>query len=66
MLNRIKEERSKQGIGQLELAARVDVSRQTIHSIETARFIPSTLLALKLARELGSTVEQLFLLEESD
>lgn len=48
---------------QQELAARAGVSRQTIHSIETGRCIPSVGLALRLARILGVAVEQLF---ESD
>ena len=50
MKNRLKVARAERGLSQAELAEGVGVSRQTIHSIETGRFVPSTLLALKLAR----------------
>ena len=48
MENTIRVERAKKKITQAELAERVDVSRQTIHAIETGKFIPSTVLALKI------------------
>lgn len=54
------------GWTQEELAKRIQVSRQTIISIETARYIPSTKLALKIAKCFKKTVEELFELEESD
>jgi putative transcriptional regulator len=60
--NRLKEERLRQGLTQAELAARVRVSRKTINTVENQVFVPSTLLALRLARALGTTVERLFYL----
>jgi putative transcriptional regulator len=51
---------------QQQLADEVGVSRQTIHAIETGRFVPSTLLALKIARLFEKGVEELFQLEEND
>ncbi len=66
MTNILKLLRIKQNIGQAEMAEKVGVSRQTIHSIESGRFVPSTLLALKLARVLQVKVEDLFFLEEND
>lgn len=56
-------ERSQRTLSQGELAAAVGVSRQTISSIETGQYCPSTLLALRLASVLGTTVEALFWLE---
>ena len=52
-------------MSQEALANEVGVTRQTIHSIEKGKFVPSTLLALKLARFFGCAVEDLFYLEES-
>jgi len=66
MKNRIRIERAIKEITQAELAGRVDVSRQTINSIESNRYIPSTLLALKIARVFGKAVEEIFYLEDSD
>lgn len=51
---------------QQQLADGVGVSRQTIHAIENGRFVPSTLLALKIARLFSKSVEELFTLEEED
>lgn len=51
-------------MSQQELANAVGVTKQTIHSIETGKFNPSTLLALKLARFFNKTVEELFYLTE--
>ena len=62
--NRLKEERLRQGLTQAELAARVRVSRKTINTVENQVFIPSTVLALRLARALGTGVEQLFYLDD--
>jgi putative transcriptional regulator len=53
-------------MSQEALANKVGVTRQTIHSIEKGKFVPSTMLALKLARFFGCSVEELFYLEESD
>lgn len=66
MKNRIKVERAEKDITQQELAAAVGVSRQTIVAIENGRFMPSTPLALKIARYFGKSVEQLFILEDND
>lgn len=66
MTNSIKVERAKKNLTQAELAAQVNVSRQTINSIEIGKFIPSTLLALKIALFFDSTVDEIFKLEEKD
>jgi len=66
MKNTIKVERAKLNISQTELAEQVKVSKQTIHSIETARFVPSTALALKIARFFKVKVEDIFELEDTD
>ncbi|MBN1182031.1 MAG: helix-turn-helix transcriptional regulator [Bacteroidales bacterium] len=66
MRNTIKIERAKKNITQGELADILHVSRQTIHAIETGKFVPSTLLALKMASFFGIIVEELFILEEDD
>jgi putative transcriptional regulator len=50
MNNTIRVERARYKITQAELAEKVDVSRQTIHAIETGKFVPSTVLALKIAK----------------
>jgi putative transcriptional regulator len=49
---------------QEELAARVKCSRQTIHSIEAGKFVPSVELALKLSRALGTPLQEIFTLED--
>jgi putative transcriptional regulator len=66
MKNYIKEERTKKQLTQVQLAEMVKVSRQTIISIETNRYIPSVLLSLKLANVLGKKIESIFELEKSD
>jgi putative transcriptional regulator len=66
MKNSIKVERAKLNITQSELAEQVQVSKQTIHSLETGRFVPSTVLALKIARFFKTTVESVFQLEPED
>ena len=66
MKNYLKQERTSQKITQSELAEMVNVSRQSIISIESNRYIPSVLLSLKIARVLGKQIEDLFDLEESD
>jgi len=58
--NRLKEMRTKAGITQAELADMVEVSRKTINTVENGVFLPSTLLALGLAKALNTTVEKLF------
>lgn len=66
MKNLIRVERARHNITQAELADKIKVSRQTINSIETGKFIPSTLLAFKIASIFNITVDQLFQLEDSD
>ena len=66
MKNTIRVERAIKYITQQDLAVAVGVSRQTINSIETARYVPSTVLALKIARYFGKTVDEIFTLEEED
>ena len=66
MKNNIKVERAKKKWTQAELAEKIGVSRQAVNSIETAKFIPSTLLAMKMAKVFDTTVEALFQLEISD
>ncbi len=64
MKNRLEELRSQKGIRQEELAAALEVSRQTISSLENGRYNPSILLAFKLARYFGATIEDIFIYEE--
>jgi len=63
LANRLKTEREARGWTQAELAARVGVSRKTINTVENRIFVPSTLLALKLAEAFELSVEQLFSVE---
>jgi putative transcriptional regulator len=60
--NRLREERTRRGHTQAELAELVGVSRKTINTVENGIFIPSTVLALRLAKALNTTVEALFIL----
>ena len=62
--NRLKEERTRQGLSQADLAARVRVSRKTINTVENRVFVPSAILVLRLARALHKTVEDLFFLTD--
>lgn len=66
MKNRIKVARAERDLSQADLADRIGVSRQTINSIETGRYVPSTILALKLALVFEKPVEEIFQLEETD
>jgi len=66
MLNTIKIERAKKNLTQEELANNIGVSRQTINSIEKGKYIPSTLLALKLSNIFGVSVNELFQLTDED
>jgi putative transcriptional regulator len=60
--SRLKEARTAAGLTQAELAERIGVSRKTINTVENGVFVPSTLLALKLAQALRAKVEDLFYL----
>jgi len=66
MKNNLHVERAIRKLTQAELADQVGVSRQTINSIESNKYIPSTLLALKIARVFGKSVEEIFQLEKKD
>jgi len=66
MKNTVKVERAKLNITQQELAEMIGVSRQTINSVETQKYIPSTVLALKIAVAFNTTVNAIFELEDED
>ena len=66
MKNRLEELRKSRGIKQEELAAALEVSRQTIGSLENGRYNPSILLAFKIARYFETTIEEIFLYEEEN
>jgi putative transcriptional regulator len=61
--NRLKVLRAEKNVTQQEVAAAVDVSRQTINAVERGRFVPSTLTALRLAEYFGVRVEEIFHIE---
>lgn len=63
LTNRLRELRARDGLTQAELAARVGVTRKTINTVENRIFVPSTILALKLAEALDVRVEEVFQLE---
>jgi putative transcriptional regulator len=63
MNNRLEEIRRQRGIKQEELAAALEVSRQTIGSLENGRYNPSIILAFKIARFFGMNVEEIFIYE---
>jgi len=64
--NSLKVERAKKNITQGELAEHIGVSRQTINAIETGKFVPSTILAIKLSKYFKVRVEDIFILETND
>jgi len=64
--NRLEEIRKQRGIKQEELAMALEVSRQTIGSLENGRYNPSILLAFKIARFFGMTIEEIFIYEEDE
>lgn len=66
MQNKIKIERAILNITQEQLANKISVSRQTINAMELNKYVPSTVLALKLAKVFGKNVEDIFILEEQD
>lgn len=64
MKNRMEEMRKQRGITQEELAGALEVSRQTIGSLECGRYNPSILLAHKIAKYFNTTIEDIFIFEE--
>jgi putative transcriptional regulator len=66
MKNNIKVERAIKNLTQEELANKVSVSRQTINAMEANKYVPSTVLALKIAKVFSKSVEEIFTLEKGD
>jgi len=66
MKNTLKVERAILNITQDELAKRISVSRQTINAMESNKYVPSTVLALKIAKVFNKKVDEIFTLEDSD
>ena len=66
MINHVKEMRVGLGMTQQELGDLLKVSRQTIFSIETGKYVPSTILSLKISKIFNKSVEDIFILEEKD
>lgn len=66
MRNKIRIERAILNITQADLAERINVSRQTINAIESNKYVPSAVLAMKIAKIFGKTVEDIFELDEND
>ena len=66
MKNTIRVERAIKNMTQAELAEKVDVSRQTINAIEAAKYVPSAVLAFKIAKVFGKTADEVFALEDGD
>ncbi len=64
LLNKIKVYRAMKNISQEELAVAIGVTRKTINTVETGKFIPSTVLALRIARYFGVPVEVIFVLND--
>ena len=66
MKNRLKVARAEMDITQGELAEKIGVTRQAVNSIELGKYVPSTVLALKMAKLFNKPVEELFMLEDGD
>jgi putative transcriptional regulator len=66
MKNNIKIERAIHQLTQEDLAKKIAVSRQTINAMEANKYVPSTILALKIAKLFSKQVEEIFILEEDD
>lgn len=66
MKNRLEELRKQKGLKQEDLASALEVSRQTIGSLENGRYNPSILLAFKIARYFGMSIEDIFIYEEDE
>ncbi|WP_291399746.1 helix-turn-helix transcriptional regulator [Daejeonella sp.] len=66
MKNNLRIQRAILDITQAELAEKIQVSRQTINTIESGKYVPSTVLALKMAKVFAVSVDEIFSLEEGD
>lgn len=66
MKNHLEKIRKERGIKQEELAAALEVSRQTIGSLENGRYNPSIILAFKIAKYFGMSIEEIFIYEEEE
>ena len=66
MKNNLRVQRAIKNITQAELADMIQVSRQTINTIESGKYVPSTVLSLKMAKVFEVPVEEIFMLEEGD
>ena len=66
MISHVKEIRVSLGMTQQELSDLLKVSRQTIFSIETGKYVPSTILSLKISKIFNKSVEEVFVLEKHD
>ena len=66
MKNRIRVARAEVRMTQQQLADAIGGSRQTINAIESSKFVPSTVLALKMAHIFGKSVEEIFILDDED
>lgn len=66
MKNTIRVERAIKNMTQADLAEAVGVSRQTINTIESNKYVPSTVLALKIAKVFNKPLEEIFMLEDTD
>lgn len=66
MKNSIKVQRAIKNLTQEELSKKVSVSRQTINAMEANKYVPSTVLALKIAKVFNKSVEEIFMLEKGD
>ena len=66
MKNKIENIRKEQGILQDEMAKALEVSRQTVSSLENGRYNPSIMLAYKIAKYFGKTIEEVFVFEEEE
>lgn len=66
MKNNLEEIRKQRGITQEELATVLEVSRQTIGSLENGRYNPSIILAFKIAHYFGKSIEEIFIYEEEE
>lgn len=66
MKNTIRVERAIHNMTQQDLAQKIGVSRQTINAMESNKYVPSTILALKIAKLFGKKAEDVFILEDTD